>query len=458
MRQSKFQFKNRKEELMILEKLYSDKFPKLVVMYGRRRVGKTALIQKFLGMHGGIYLLGRQETELENLRRFSYEISNFFSDEALNTNPFRNWDSLFTYLTQKLKEKRFAIAIDEFPYLVAANGAMPSILQDYWDNRFSKLNAFVILCGSSISMMEKIVGYKSPIYGRRTEQMLIEPMRLIDAIEFMPNSLIIDNKIEYYAILGGTPAYLLEFDYNKDLEHNLLENYLQKTKFLYQDALFVLMEELTEPRNYFAILRAISKGKNNSNEIVNETGLDRGLVGKYISVLADLHFIERLLPITEKKTSRKGIYKIKDNFFKFWFRFVHGNEDYIEQNRQELLLKGNILPNLNSYVGEIFEDISLQFIADKKEYKGFLFGKWWHKDTEIDIVGKSPNELIFIEVKWKNLIESEATSILEELAKKSERFPAKDNIKKIFGIIAKKVDKKYKLRQKGYICFDAGDF
>ncbi|MBI2548533.1 ATP-binding protein [Candidatus Woesearchaeota archaeon] len=458
MKPLNFQFKNRKHELKALERLYSEKFPKLIVMYGRRRVGKTALIQEFLKKHKGIYLLGRQETELENLRRFSAEISNFFSDETLNTNPLRNWDSLFTYLSQKLKEKRFAVAIDEFPYVVSANEAVPSILQDYWDNKLSKLSAFIILCGSSISMMERVVGYKSPIYGRRTEQMLIEPLKFKDATAFIPGSLSMNNKIAYYAIVGGTPAYLLEFDYNRSLEQNLLENYLQKTKFLYHDALFVLREELNEPRNYFAILRAISRGKNTSNEIVNETSLDRGLVGKYLSVLIDLHFIERLLPITEKKTSRKGIYKIKDNFFKFWFRFVHANEDYIEQNRQELLLKEKILPNLNSYVGDIFEDIALAFITEKKEYNDFLFGRWWHKGTEIDVVGKSPNELIFIEVKWKKLSESEAICILEGLAKKSDNFPTKNNVRKMFGIIAKNIDKKDKLRERGYICFDVDDF
>lgn len=449
-------FKNRKSEMGILQKSCLAKAPKLIVMYGRRRVGKTALIQEFLKRNNGIYLLARQETEKENLRRFSIEISGFFNDPVPEASPFQNWDSLFLYLNKKLEEKRFAIAIDEFPYLVSANKSVPSILQDYWDNKLSKSNAFIILCGSSISMMEKILGYKSPIYGRRTEQMLIEPLGFYEALEFMPKSMDEKTKAIYYSILGGTPAYLSEFDYSISIEKNLMENYLQKTKFLYQDALFVLREELSEPRNYFAILRAISKGKVSLNEIVNETGLNRGVVSKYLSVLIDIHLVERAAPITEKKSSRRGVYKIKDAFFRFWFRFVHENEEYIEQNKQELLLKEKILPNLNSYVGGVFEDIALRLISQRPEFKEFIFGRWWHKDTEIDIVGKSSSRLVFIEAKWKNISKNEASSILENLRLKAEKFP-NQNKGALFGMIAKKIEAKESLRKAGYVILDLGD-
>lgn len=449
-------FKDRKRELRELEQSYSSGKPKLVIMYGRRRVGKTSIIQEFLKKHNGIYLLGRQETEQENLKRFSETISQFFNDAIIEKNPFRSWDALLSYLEEKLKEKRFAIAIDEFQYLASANRALPSILQDFWDNRLVKKQAFIILCGSSISMMESILGYKSPLYGRRTEQFLIEPLDFANAVEFFPENMQNEKKVEFYSILGGTPAYLMEFDYRESIEQNLLKNLLQKNKFLYQDVIFVLREELEEPRNYFAILRAIAKGKSIMNEIVQETGLDKGLVSKYISVLRDLHLIERITPIEKKKSARKGIYKIKDNFFRFWFRFVHYNEDYIEQNKQNLLLKEKIAPNFNQYIGEIFEDIALDYISKHKHFNNFIFGKWWNKDIEIDIIGLSKERVIFAEVKWKNVNKDEALSILENLKEKSQSYP-KEKKSEAFGIIAKNIPNKEEIRKKGYVALDLRD-
>ncbi|MBI2046688.1 ATP-binding protein [Candidatus Pacearchaeota archaeon] len=451
------EFKNRRAEIENLEKLYKSKSPKLIVLYGRRRVGKTSLILELIKRHNGIYLLGRQETRLENLNRFSSELAEFFNDEVLKASPFQNWDAFFLYIAKKLKEKRFIVAIDEFPYLVGADKSIPSIMQGYWDSHLSRFEAFVIICGSSIAMMEESIGYKSPLYGRRTEQMLLEPLSFEQACEFLPQTMGVKEKIEYYAMLGGTPAYLLEFDYAKGMESNLMDNLLQKSKFLYQDVAFVLREELSEPRNYFAILRAVSKGKNTLNEIVNETGLDRGVVSKYISILMDIHLAERMLPITEKKSSRKGIYRLRDNFFRFWFRFVHGNEEYIEQNKQELLLKEKILPGLNSYTGEVFENIALGFISQKPEYRNFVFGKWWDKGEEIDIVGKSPEKIALIEVKWKELTEKEAEEILNILKEKSKKFPSGKKILS-FGIIAKKIQNKHGFRNKKLIAYDLKDF
>lgn len=192
------------------------------------------------------------------------------------------------------------------------------------------------------------------------------------------------------------------------------------------------------------------------NEIVQETGLDKGLVSKYISVLRDLHLIERITPIEKKKSARKGIYKIKDNFFRFWFRFVHYNEDYIEQNKQDLLLKEKIAPNFNQYIGEIFEDIALDYISKHKHFNNFIFGKWWNKDIEIDIIGLSKERVIFAEVKWKNVNKDEALSILENLKEKSQRYP-KEKKSSAFGIIAKNIPNKEEIRKKGYIALDLRD-
>jgi uncharacterized protein len=415
------EFKNRKDELELLDELYEKKSPKLIVLYGRRRVGKTELLKEFLKSHKGIYMLARQETEAEQLKTFSVQMAGFFGDSVLKLNPFTNWDALFEYLAEK---PRMPIVIDEFPYLVQSSKKITSILQDYWDNKFSKRGAFIVLCGSSIAMMERLLGHKSPIYGRRTEQILLEPLKFRDSCLFFPKSMSPKEKVTFYSILGGMPAYLLEFDFSKSLEENLLSNLLRKNKLLYNDVFFVLREELKEPRNYFSILYSVAKGNTKISRIVNDTGLEKSFINKYLGVLIDLQLVERRVPITEKnpKKSRQGIYLIKDNFLKFWFRFVFENQEHVEQERQEKLLKEKIIPELNSFVGRIFEDIALSEIKAMSQFKNYLFGRWWHKDREVDIVGidKTKKEIIIGEVKFAKLKKSEIEKIKYKLKEYAE--------------------------------------
>ena len=229
----------------------------------------------------------------------SEEISKFFNDKVLEANPFKNYDALFIYLL----EKEVPVFFDEFPFLVESNKSLPSILQEYWDKSFSRKKSFIILCGSSIRMMESLLGYKSPIYGRRTEQILLEPLKFKDACYFF-NSLKKEDKIIYYSVLGGTPAYLLEFDYNKNLLHNIQEKILNKNKFLYQDTLFVLQQELNEPHIYYSIIKSISKGNTKIGNIMNDVGIEKGKITKYLSVLQKLQIIERRVPITEKNKEK----------------------------------------------------------------------------------------------------------------------------------------------------------
>lgn len=419
-------FKNRVKELAFLNEIYEKGNAKLVVLYGRRRVGKTELLKEFLKKHKGIYILARQESEFDQLKKISSQIAEHYNDEVLKANPFSNWDALFLYLSEK---PRIPMVFDEFPYIVQSSKRITAILQDYWDNKFSKKNAFLVLCGSSISMMESLLGRKSPIYGRRTEQILLEPLKFRDACLFFPEKMSLKDKALNYAILGGMPAYLLEFDFNKSLKENIMENIARKNKFLYQDVLFTLKEELNEPRNYFSILYSISKGNTKAGRIVNDTGLDKAFVAKYLSVLIGLQLVERRVPITEKNfaRSRNGIYLLRDNFFKFWFRFIFENQEYIEQEKQQKLLDEKILPELNTFAGRIFEEIALSELIANKEYEDYLFGRWWDRTSEADIVGidKQNKRILIGEVKFKKLTKSELNEIkssLTEMAKKINSF------------------------------------
>lgn len=413
-------FINRKEELKALEERWKSPKAEFMVLYGRRRVGKTELIEHFLKNKKGIRLLGRTETEKSNLERFSKDLSELFKEEHIKINPFQSWDAFFSLIASKAEKERIAIAIDEFPYLIDASKPIPSVLQDWWDRKLKNSNIFLILCGSSISMMVgKVLSHKSPLYGRRTGQIKVEPMGFFSACEFF-NKFTAKELVYAYSILGGTPGYLLEFDEKKSIRDNIKDSFLRKDKFLFQDAEFVLKEELKEPKFYFAILRAIAIGKTTIGDIMNETGLQKGIVGKYLSVLAELDLVKREIPVTEKQPhkSRKGIYILKDNFYRFWFNFVSPNIEEIEQNRQDMILSSKIMPELDHYTSYIFEKICAEWLWKLALFDYEKVGKWWDKEQEIDIVAVAGKRILFAECKWQDNVD--ARKLLEELKVKAK--------------------------------------
>ena len=450
-------FINRKKELMMLEERFRSNKPELLILYGRRRVGKTELIKQFMKDKPHIYFLSDKTHEKEQLKEVSKKIGEFFNDKLLINRGFGSWIDIFEYLNEKLKN-RIIFVIDEFPFLMTANKAISSIFQKGWDEYLQNTKIFLILCGSSIAMMEKgTLSYKSPLYGRRTGQWKLEPLNFYETEEFFPNYSM-ERTIEAFSILGGIPAYLKQFDDMKDIFYNIKEKILRKDSFLYNEPEFVLREELKEPKTYFSVLKNLSFGKNRLNEIATSLGMERNKVSMYLSVLENLNIIERIIPITEKHPhkSRKGLYFIKDNFFKFWFRFVFPNRGDIEEGNVESVLKNKIMPNFNQSVSLVFEDICTQIIRRKPLFNIEKIGKWWYKDKEIDIVALNDNtkEILFCECKWQDKINAE--KILSELKEKSKFVDwNKDKKKEYFAIFAKSFKKK--IGENNVFCFDLKD-
>ena len=432
-------FVDRERELGALEERYASGRAEFVVIYGRRRVGKTALMLKFLEGKRGVYLLARETSEQENLKRFSQKLAERLGDDFLLKNPLRSWDAFFEYLA-RIRE-RMIIAIDEFPYLVRASPALPSVLQEYWDEKLSETKLFLIICGSSVSMMEGLLGYRSPMYGRRTAQLRLGPLGFSSLRSFFPRYAA-EDLVKVYGILGGNPAYLLEFDDELSVEENLRRRYFRTDSILYQDALFVLREELEDPRNYFAIVEAVARGKTTLGEIVNETGLDRGLVGN-LSVLRELDLVRREVPVTESYKSRRGRYRISDFYFNFWFRFVYPNADLIESGSGDALVE-IVAEELNEYLGLVFEEVARQFISEL-DRRGELplritkLGSWWYRGEEVDLVAldERGRKALFAEVKWGELSEREVSRLLAELERKAER-TGLNGYEKFYGVIAKR--------------------
>jgi AAA+ ATPase superfamily predicted ATPase len=435
-------FVNRTEELGYLEKLYEEKNGRLLIIYGRRRIGKTELLRQFSKDKKHLFFSSDLSSEQEQLRQFSEKIYQVTGESFLQTQAFSSWEASLRYIFDHLIDKIPLIIIDEFPYLCVSNGALPSILQKIWDEKAKENNIFLILCGSYMSFMEKeVLGSKSPLFGRRTGQIVLPPLRFEHLKDFFSHYSKKD-RVYTYAILGGTPAYLQRFSDKRSIEQNVKDEILSKNAFLYSEPRFLLMEELREPSIYFSILKAIAFGKTRLNEIVQETGIDdRHKVNKYLSVLRELHIIRRKVPLTEDKPhkSRKGIYILDDPFFRFWFRYIFPNMSYLEEGDIDYVWEEKIKPDFDSFVGFIFEDICIQKLKSLNKdnnlpFKAKNIGQWWDGREEIDIVAlDGKGSFMFCECKWT--AKKIGISVLDELQNKANKFPGV--VRKYFGFFSK---------------------
>ena len=414
-------FVDRERELSFLRSACQEDKSQLVVIYGKRRVGKTALVKEFSKDRSHIYFLADKAPDRDQLSQLSEKVGLYFQDDFLLSRGFGTWHDFFNYIKSKGK---FIMIFDEYPYLIESNPAIPSLFQKGWDEDLSQSGVFLILLGSSMGMMEtEVLGHKSPLFGRRTGQILVEPLSFNDAKKFFP-ALSDDDFMHFYAILGGTPAYLLQFDPSADVWENIRRRILVPEAYLYREPEFILREELREPRNYFSILRAISMGKTRPAEIINETGFDKNMVGKYLSVLTDLKIIRREVPVTEWgfEKSKKGMYLIEDHFFRFWFHYVYPNRSFIEEGKIDYVLDRKIRPSLDRFISWSFEEICRSQVC-KGLPQGIQcnrVGRWWSKEGEIDIVGLSEDEntAVFGEAKWS--VKPVGTDILDELERKAK--------------------------------------
>ncbi|HID19338.1 MAG TPA: ATP-binding protein [Methanophagales archaeon] len=462
-------FVDRARELEFMEKQFKREEAGFIVLYGRRRVGKTELINRFIKDKKHIYFFARRESAVDTFNRLSKELFKVFHDELLISRPFSSMDSFFDYLYEKAKEERFTMVIDEFPMLIERFRGLPSVLQDHWDNklRFSKL--FLILCGSSIGMMEtEVLGYRSPLYGRRTGQWKVEPLNFFALAELFP-SYSAEGLVKVYSALDTIPGYLVKFDSSLSVEENIEKRIFRKGEFLNLEPEFLLKEELRDPSNYMSILRTIAAVNSAFNEICNSSRLDKSLVSKYLAILENLHIVEKTFSVIATDKARlkgKGSYQIKDKFFNFWFRYVYPFQDYLE--RGEIAVVADFLSrDFNTYLGFVFEDVAREFLirmkSESERETPLRMGKWWHRDKEIDLVilNETKKESVFFEVKWRELKRRECEKALEVLKEKSTyvEWHRKDRIVR-YGIIAKRMDTddKRDLRSKGYLVYDLDDF
>lgn len=418
-------FVGREAELSGMERLWDAGGFQMVVVYGRRRVGKTTLIQEFAKDKKALYFTALEQSDRDNLVDFSRAIMEFF-DMPSSLPAFSSWRDAFGFLAQRAVQERFVLIFDEFPYAAKRNDSLPSLIQVEIDHRLKETNLFLILCGSNQGFMESdVLGRKSPLYGRRTMQIKLGQLGYADAAKMLPN-VSAQERFRYYGCFGGVPYYLQQIRPKLGFYENITRLYFEASGFLFDEPMGLLRQELSEPAIYGSALRAIASGATRQKEIADKSGVGQTVLPRYLKTLQDLGIVERSVPFGDNpSSSKKGIYRICDACYDFWFRFVMPNVSAIESGMGSLVAKSISEGQLNDYLGHRFERLCLEWLraealAQRLPVSAVSVGQWWGTDpaaraeTDIDVLAAdvAGRRLLIGECKYR-----ESFNETDELAK-----------------------------------------
>jgi len=423
-------FVGRKRELDSLNKSYQRDSFQFPVIYGRRRVGKTTLISEFCKNKKSIYFVAIQSTGKENLEILSAQILFALAPEAPKT-PFSSFRDAFDYIFVYAKRERIVFVIDEYPYLAASDSSVSSILQAAIDKYQANSKLFLILCGSSMSFMEnQVLGYQSPLYGRRTAQHKLLPFDYLESAAMLP-AFTNEEKITLYSVTGGIPEYLSRINNKLSLQENVRDIFFDPAGRLFEEPTNLLKQELKKPETYNAIITAIAGGRSKLNEIATKAGIETSQCSKMLSTLISLGIVRKEYPITEI-TSKKSLYLLDDWMFIFWYRFVQPDISRITAGLGEIVCQEVFAEQLSSHTGRAFEDCAIQYMwrmlkVGQLPLSFNKIGRWWgnnpreRREEEIDFIAFSGEKAVFGECKWRNA--QFGLDTLEELKRKTILIP-----------------------------------
>ena len=419
-------FIGRETELKFLEERYNSDKGELVVLYGRRRVGKTETLRQFCKGRPHLFFSCRECTDKLQLKNFSEKLLKENIPASAYISEFSDWEKAFRSITElPYGDKKKLVVIDEFPYMCKGNESIPSILQNLWDELLKDENVMLVLCGSAMSFIEKeLLAEKNPLYGRATGIYKMTEMGFYDAAKFFPNYSARD-KVIAYSILGGIPHYLNQFDGSKSLEENIKKSILSKGSALYSEVEFLLRQELRETPVYNSIIEAVALGNTKLNEISMKSLIDdTSKTSVYLKNLIELGIVEREFSVSEsikeKANTNKGLYRITDNFFRFWYAFVFTNISELEGGDVDGVYRYSIEPQLHEFAAMPFENICREYVRELQKagelpFRYAKMGRWWGRttvrrgeetelaDTEIDLlaVSKQSDKYLVGECKFK---------------------------------------------------------
>ena len=436
-------FVNRAKELESLEKQYATDQSSLVIVYGRRRVGKTALITEFLKRHSNsLYFLATEESEMQNLNYFKVQVAEFTGNELLKSAAV-DWLTVFKTLIDYKTETKKVIVLDEFQYIGQSNSAFPSIMQKVWDTVLKDASVMLILCGSLVSLMRsQTLDYSSPLYGRRTGQIRLKQIPFSHYHEFFEGRTNND-LLPFYAVTGGVPKYIETFCGYTDIYEAIEQNVLNSQSFLYEEPYFLLQKEVSEIGSYFSLIKAIAAGNRKLADIAANLGLKQTGLTKYLKVLTDLDLIEREVPVTETapEKSKSGLYRLTDNFIAFWFKFVYPYRAYLEKGETKFVLSQIKKGFVQNYASFVFEDVCREKMwelsaADTWDFHFDKVGRYWGaKAGEIDIVAldSAGEDLVLGECKYTS--SPKGLSVLHALQERADAMLKLTNAKRVQYVI-----------------------
>jgi len=417
-------FVDRESELSLLEDAFSKRGSSFVVVYGRRRIGKTTLIREFTRSKDSLYFLATEEGAEQNLEYFQHMAYEKTGLNILRPENSVSWEDIFEQLSSR-REKTIII-IDEYQYLPMTSPGFSSKLQRIWDNTLKSSNTMLILCGSLVSIMySETLDHSSPLYGRRTAQIRLKQLPFSSFAELFPERTD-EERLLIYALTGGVPRYAEAIEPHKSIWENILQNVLRKGSYLYEEPIFLLSKELREIGTYFSILKAVSEGSHRLGEIASRLSVKQTSLSYYLRSLIDMDILEREVPVTEKnpEKNKKGLYSIKDNFIQFWFRYVYPYRSQLEIEDTSRAINKIDVNFIDSHVSFVYEQICRELISNIAS-KGLIdeeiarVGKWWNASGEIDIVGINSQQepVLFGECKFTGkLLGSSELKALEKKA------------------------------------------
>ena len=399
-------FIGRESELQFLNDAYESDKAEFIVLYGRRRVGKTELLNEFCKDKDAIFYTCREYTDTVQLKSFTEKVKTY-NIPALNfVDSFSSWEHAFSSVMMLPTNKKKLLIIDEFPYACKANESIPSVLQVLWDEKLRHENVMIVLCGSAMSFIERdLLSEKNPLYGRTTGIYKLKPLPFCDAQKFFPDYST-EDKIIAYAILGGIPHYLKQFNKNLSLEDNVKKNVLRRGCTLYNEVEFLIKQELREPAVYNTIIEAIALGNNSFNDILMKTQIEKSKLSVYLKNLIELYIVEKEFPALSKDKAKSnasgGSYVLTDNFFRFWYSFAFRNLTDLENDDADGVWENDIQDSLHHFASKAFEQLSIEYMYAQNKAKALPFrmssaSRYWGKTNQI-IDGKTRSVNLEIDI------------------------------------------------------------
>ena len=426
------QFIGRTDELNKLEEIYSSKNFEFGIVYGRRRIGKSTLLKKFIQGKPSIYLVANEKKLEFNLESFAKETGQFLNRTNLK---FSSFTDMMEYLFRYIKNKTIII-IDEFTYLIGVEKAVLSELQNIIDKFRDSSKLKLIISGSHVGMVEDMLSFQKPLYARKTFAIRLKEFDYYEASCFYPRYSF-EDKIRAYAVCGGVPYYLSLMDDSQTLKDNIITMFICPHAHLENELDFLFQTEFRNKANYSSVLQAVAGKKTKLNEISQLSHIgDTAKTATYLKPLVEMELVEKENAFGDEKTQRKTIYKLKNNMVNFIYSFMEENKSAHELLTPDDFYAIYIEPNIDKYVSFIFEDVCKQFLARRNKLpikeKTLEIGRYWLNDSvtrtqiEIDICTKTTGGFIIYECKWQNAkLDMSVMHNLEEKIKKINEFEVK---------------------------------